>query len=83
MARKRILSTEDDRDSREMIVLLLRNIMADEVVTIAKKDWEQIDLAFRVPSTVNLSFRIDEQIVSQTASNIKIRNLVVSESHIR
>jgi len=60
-----------------------KKIMADEVVTIAKKDWEQIDLAFRVPSTVNLSFRIDEQIVSQTASNIKIRNLVVSESHIR
>jgi hypothetical protein len=23
-----------------------RKIMADEVVTVAKKDWEQIDLAF-------------------------------------
>jgi Predicted nucleotide-binding protein containing TIR-like domain len=60
-----------------------KKIMADEVVTIAKKDWEQIDLPFRVPPSVNLSFRIDEQIASQMASSIKIRNLVVSEDYPR
>jgi Predicted nucleotide-binding protein containing TIR-like domain len=56
-------------------------IEGDRIIKANNKDWEQIDLKFQVPPTVDMSFRIDEQMVSQMPGRIKIRKLVISEFH--
>jgi hypothetical protein len=53
--------------------------LADQKVDVAAGGWQAIDLHFKVPSDVDLLFRVDDLQRAGAPSAVMIRNLVVTE----